>query len=80
MGADQGFCAGRPQRQARPATDNRLFLDALLWMARSGSRWRDLPERFGDYRSVKRRYYRWIEMGVLDECWRFWGARPIWNG
>lgn len=35
-------------------------------MARSGGRWRDLPERFGDYRSVKRRYYRWIEMGVLD--------------
>ena len=36
-------------------------------MARSGGRWRDLPERLGDYRSVKRRYYRWIEMGVLDE-------------
>lgn len=35
-------------------------------MARSGGRWRDLPERLGDYRSVKRRYYRWIEMGVLD--------------
>jgi transposase len=35
-------------------------------MARSGGRWRDLPERFGGYQSVKRRYYRWIEMGVLD--------------
>jgi transposase len=35
-------------------------------MARSGGRWRDLPGRLGDYRSVKRRYYRWIEMGVLD--------------
>jgi transposase len=35
-------------------------------MAWSGGRWRDLPERLGDYRSVKRRYYRWIEMGVLD--------------
>jgi transposase len=50
-----------------PRTNNRLFLDELLWMARSGGRWRDLPERLGDYRSVKRRYYRWIEMGVLDE-------------
>ena len=50
-----------------PRTDNRRFLNALLWMARSGGRWRDLPERFGDFRSVKRRYYRWIEMGVLDE-------------
>jgi transposase len=34
-------------------------------MARSGARWRDLPERFGDYRTVKRRYYDWIERGVF---------------
>jgi transposase len=44
-----------------------MFLDALLWMARSGGRWRDLPERLGAYAIVKRRYYRWIEMGVLDD-------------
>src|ERR1700722_14607881 len=43
------------------------FLNALLWMARSGSRWRDLPRQLGKYEAVKRRYYRWIEMGVLDE-------------
>jgi len=49
-----------------PRTNNCLFLDALLWMARSGGRWRNLPERFGAYQSVKRRYYRWIEMDVLD--------------
>jgi transposase len=41
-------------------------LNALLWMARSGGRWRDLPKQLGDYETVKRRYYRWIEMGVLD--------------
>jgi transposase len=35
-------------------------------MARSGRRWRDLPARLGDYRTVKRRYYRWIAMGVLE--------------
>ncbi len=35
-------------------------------MARSGARWRDLPEQFGGFETVKRRYYRWIEMGVLD--------------
>lgn len=49
-----------------PRTDNRKFLNALLWMARSGGRWRDLPERLGNADTVKRRYYRWIEMGVLD--------------
>jgi len=30
------------------------------------ARWRDLPEQFGNYETVKRRYYRWIEIGVLD--------------
>jgi transposase len=50
-----------------PRCDNRRFVDALLWMARSGGRWRDLPERLGDHQAVKRRYYRWIERGALDE-------------
>jgi transposase len=59
------FVPGGRKGKRGPRTNNRLFLDALLWMARSGGRWRDLPERFGDYQSVKRRYYRWIEMGVL---------------
>lgn len=63
----KSFVAGGTKGKRGPRTNNRLFLDALLWMARSGGRWRDLPERLGDYRSVKRRYYRWIEMGVLDE-------------
>src|SRR3546814_13769456 len=63
----KGFVPGGTKGKRGPRTNNRLFLDALLWMARSGGRWRDLPERLGDYRSVKRRYYRWIEMGVLDE-------------
>ena len=49
-----------------PRTNNRLFINALLWMCRSGARWRDLPPELGNYQSVKRRYYRWIEMGVLD--------------
>lgn len=49
-----------------PRFDNRRFFNALLWMARSGGRWRDLPERFGDFQTVKRLYYRWIAIGVLD--------------
>jgi transposase len=48
-------------------TNNRRFLNALLWMARSGSRWRDLPRSLGRREALKRRYYRWIEMAVLDE-------------
>jgi transposase len=61
------FVPGGRKGKRGPRTDNRRFLNALLWMARSGGRWRDLPERLGDYETVKRRYYRWIEMGVVDD-------------
>ena len=60
------FVPGGRKGKRGPRTDNRRFVNALLWMARSGARWRDLPEQLGDYETVKRRYYRWIEMGVLD--------------
>jgi transposase len=61
-----GGCKGR----RGPRTNNRLFLNALLWMTRSGARWRDLPERFGDYRTVKRRYYDWVERQVLADIFQ----------
>ena len=60
------FVPGGRKGKRGPRTDNRRFLNALLWMARSGGRWRELPKQLGDYETVKRRYYRWIEMGVLD--------------
>jgi transposase len=61
------FVPGGRKGKRGPRTDNRRFLNALLWMARSGARWRDLPEQFGGFETVKRRYYRWIEKGVLDD-------------
>jgi transposase len=47
-----------------PAADNRLFLDAVLWVARTGAAWRDLPERFGNWNSAWRRFDRWSRAGV----------------
>lgn len=60
------FVPGGRKGKRGPRSDGRRFLDALLWLARSGGRWRDLPERFGPYQTAKRRYYRWIEQGVID--------------
>ena len=60
------FVPGGRKGKRGPRADNRRFLNALLWMARSGGRWRDFPKQFGKHAAVKRRYYRWIEMGVLD--------------
>jgi transposase len=54
-----------------PRSENRRFINALLWMGRSGARWKDLPERYGPYQIVKRRYYRWVENGVIDRIFAF---------
>src|SRR5215211_322584 len=46
------------------AKDNRLFIDAVLWVAKTGAPWRDLPERFGNFNSVWRRFDRWAREGI----------------
>lgn len=48
------------------AKDNRLFIEAVLYRYRAGIPWRDLPERFGDYRNVHKRRSRWSESGVWE--------------
>jgi transposase len=58
---------GRPGQTGWLAFDNRLFLDAVLWIAKTGVPWRDLPERFGKWNSVWRRFDRWARKGVWRE-------------
>ena len=70
------FVPGGRKGKRGPRSDNRRFIDALLWMARSGARWRDLPPAFGKSGSVKRRYYRWVEAGVLDRIFEALSAEP----
>ena len=55
---------GRPGTPGRPAGDNRLFVDAVLWIGKTGAPWRDLPERFGDWNKTFRRFDRWAKKGV----------------
>jgi len=56
--------AGLPGARAR---DNRLFVDAVLWIAKTGAPWRDLPERFGHWNSIWRRFDRWARTGVWQK-------------
>jgi transposase len=50
---------GKEGDPGRSGEDNRLFLEAVLWIARTGSPWRDLPEYFGEWFSVWKRFRRW---------------------
>ena len=53
-------------RGGRPASDHRRVLDAVFWIARTGSPWRDLPEEFGKWSSVYRQFRRWTLAGVWE--------------
>jgi transposase len=55
---------GRAGQPGVTAKDNRLFIDAVLWIAKTGAPWRDLPERFGRWNSVWRRFDRWARKGI----------------
>jgi transposase len=47
--------------------DNRLFIEAVLYRYRARIPWRDLPERFGDFKAVHTRFTRWSEKGVWQK-------------
>ena len=53
-------------RWARPAQDNRRFLNGMLHVLRVGCPWRDMHERYGKWNSVYVRFRRWAEQGVWD--------------
>jgi transposase len=55
---------GRAGQPGVTAKDNRLFLDAVLWIAKTGAPWRDLPDRFGKWNSVWKRFDRWARKGT----------------
>lgn len=62
-----------PGREGDPgghAADNRLFVNSVIWIARSGAPWRDLPERFGNWNSVFQRFNRWSKSGVWERVLR----------
>ena len=62
----KGLLPGREESVGATARDNRLFVEAVLYRYRAGIPWRDLPERFGDWKNVHRRFSRWAESGTLQ--------------
>jgi transposase len=57
-------CLGKPGDPGRSGKDNRRFVEAVLWVVRTGSPWRDLPPSFGHWNSVFTRFRDWVKAGV----------------
>ena len=55
---------GDERSRGTSGQDNRMFVEAVLWIVRTGAPWRDLPDAFGHWNSVFRRFSRWSAKGI----------------
>ena len=53
-------------KTGRPAKDHRTVINGMLWIMKTGAPWEDLPERYGSYKTVSSRFYRWRKAGIWD--------------
>lgn len=61
---------GKKGDRGRTGVDNRLFVDVVLWLARTASPWRDLPPELGNWRTVHCRFRRWTISGVWERLFK----------
>ncbi len=67
-------------RTGRPAHDHRTILNGILWLLRTGAPWRDLPERYGSWKTVYSRFSRWRDAGVWEQVLRALQAEAAHDG
>lgn len=67
---------GDERSRGTSGQDNRLFVEAVLWIVRTGAPWRDLPDAFGNWNSVFRRFSRWSAKGVWHRVFAAMAADP----
>ena len=53
--------------RGRPSKDSRTMLNGIFWILRSGASWRDLPERYGAWQTVYKRFAKWSEAGIFEK-------------
>ena len=57
------------KKPGRPRRDNRAIFDGLIWLARTGSQWSQLPHEFGPKSTVHERFTEWMGTGALERAW-----------
>src|SRR5882724_11412649 len=69
-------CLGKPTDPGRSGSDNRRFVEAVLWIVRTGSPWRDLPPIFGNWNTVFKRYRDWVKADVFTKLFEACSDAP----
>jgi len=66
-----------PQRPpaGRRYNDHRTVLGGILWVGRTGSSWREMPEEFGKWQTAYRRYELWVKQGLWQRILEHWGRK-----
>ena len=65
-----GLLQGEAKIHTKARERERLFLEAIYWMGRSGAQWRLLPASYGAWNSVYKRFARWDELGVWERLFQ----------
>jgi putative transposase len=69
-GSIEDLLPGKEGDPGAHGEDNRRFVNGVIWIARSGAPWRDLPERYGEWNSVFQRFNRWSKAGVWNRVFQ----------
>ncbi len=69
-------CLGKPGDPGRSGEDNRRFVEAIPWVVRTGSPWRDIPPSFGEWSSIYTRFQDWTAADVFARLFAAVSAEP----
>ena len=68
----RGIYAGQAEKTLR-------FVAAILWMVRSGAQWELIPERYGKWNSIYKRFARWCDHGIFEQMHAHFADDPDWE-
>lgn len=70
------LCLGKVGDRSRSGSDNRLFVEAVFWIVRTGSPWRDFPKEFGKWNTVFKRFRDWVKADVFQKLFDAVSMQP----